>query len=138
MCMQCLCAVEELGTPVPGLLLVRATRSAFHMKAGDYGLVRSNDPDVVWEGTPFPDPWDGLTDDEVNAKTDSTEFSDWLTAVKPFYEATKSQLDMHTSFSLGMLCVKGGYDPEEDGWLTHWLFHRMGVMLQSKAHVQSP
>lgn len=55
MCMQCCTKSELYGTGgdcevLPGWYLVRATVTAYGWNAGEWGLVRSNDPDFIWSG----------------------------------------------------------------------------------------
>ena len=131
MCESCLAGCELLGEVVPGLFLLQATKDFQHITAGFYGLTRSNGPEVVWEIKPTPDPCEGLSDDEINARTDSRDF-EWFDDVALFTCACQEQLQMGDSFQIGLLCQAAGYDPVKDGHLEHWLFHRMGVLLSPK------
>jgi hypothetical protein len=133
MCIACAAKCKNIGEVVPGLWLVQAIEHVAHIKAGDFGLVRSNGPDVVWSVEPSPDPWDGFSDDDMNARR-GKEYTDWDSNVASFSEACMTQLDLTTAYLIGRLCQASGYDHETDGSLEHWLFHRMGVLLgHSKA-----
>ena len=65
MCEQCTAKAVGFGSPLPGWYLVRATTDGWMMKDQDWGLVRCNDPDFYWDVTPIPDPYKGMTDEEV-------------------------------------------------------------------------
>lgn len=131
MCEACLAECEDLGEIVPGLFLVRALKTWKHIQEGYYGLVRSNDPDLVWEVRPAPDPCEGMTDEEIDEAPDTLMqgFFVWDNQVGDFVAACRDQLDMTTAYRIGKLCEAAGYNMEEDGFLEHWLFHRMGVLL---------
>lgn len=129
MCEACIADCKTLGEVVPGLTLVRATRSFQHFKAGDYGLVQSNGPDVTWTVKPTPDLCEGLTDDEINDLDPKTLLLPWLNDVAQFTKACQEQLSLTTAYDIGVLCAKAGFNREEDGNLEHWLFHRMGCLL---------
>lgn len=128
MCEQCLAECEVLGEVVPGLALVQARKAGGHMQVGDFGLVRVNDPDVVWTVAPVPDPWEGLSDEEIEARPHE-EFSGWSEKVEAFSKACQTQVHLSDALRIGVLCQAAGYDIETDGSLEHWLFHRMGVLL---------
>lgn len=130
MCEACAAECKTLGEVVPGLTLVQALTDFRHIKAGDFGLVRSNGPDVVWSVKPTRDICEGLSEDEINALPSTAPMLTWFNDVDQFTKACQEQLRLTTAYDLGVLCVQAGYNREEDGHLEHWLFHRMGVLLQ--------
>jgi len=129
MCEACAAECKDLGEVLPGLFLVQATTDFLHIKAGDFGLVRSNGPDVVWAAEPSPDPWEGLTEAEINDRPEG-EFTEWDAKVDIFTEACRTQLYLTTAFDIGLICQAAGYNRQTDGSLDHWLFHRMGLLVQ--------
>lgn len=130
MCEACASDCQTLGEVVPGLVLVQARQDFQHIKAGDYGLLRANGPDVTWTAKPTPDPCEGLTDDEINALDPDTQLLPWLDDAEEFLKACQDQLSLTTAYDIGVLCAQAGYDRAEGGNLEHWLFHRMGMLLQ--------
>lgn len=130
MCLQCICQAEPLGEIVPGLLLTRATKDSSHgWKAGQFGLVRCNDPDLVWTTIPIPDPMEGMTDEQIEALPHDQAL-DWCSEAAKFKDEVKGQLDMNTTLQIAERCIAAGYNSKEDGFLEYWLFHRMGLLLQ--------
>ena len=109
---------------------MQATTGFHHIKAGDFGLVRSDGPDVVWSVKPTPDPCEGLSEDEINALSSSDSMLAWFNDVDQFVKACREQLHLTTAYDIGVLCAQAGYNREEDGHLEHWLFHKMGMMLK--------
>ena len=132
MCEACAAECKMIGDVVPGLALVLATKTTNHTKAGDYGLVRSNGPDVVFSVKPWPDPADGLSDAEVNklGRKAWASCGRWFADVEVFEKACQGQLDLSTAVDIGFMCRDAGWDRERDGKLECWLFHRMGVTLR--------
>lgn len=131
MCEQCSTDSLDIGEVVPGLFLFQARKNGRHMKAGDYGLVRSNDPDVTWSFRPEPDPYEGMSDEEINSQ-DGKAWEAWRPLVQEFAAQCKAQLDMTKGLRIALLCQAAGYNHNKDGLLEYWLFHRMGVLMKAK------
>lgn len=127
MCEQCLAECEDHGSVVPGIFLVRATRDGHSMRAGQWGLVVQNDPFVVFDEDPWPDPVHGLSDDEIDAIEDDGPMVRWLEAGRRF-EASMV-MPPEDGHVLLLACEGAGYSPQ-DGSVSFWLFHRMGEMLR--------
>lgn len=84
MCLQCMTKAEifangpENYEVLPGYILLRATKDAYEKDdpewaKGEWGLVRCNDPDLIWAGEILeaPDGWgddDKLDNDPAHAK----------------------------------------------------------------------
>ena len=134
MCEQCLAEAVKLGEILHGIYLVQATKDGRHMKAGDYGLVEMNDPFFIWSYPPSRDPLDGLTDAQINALTmDSPETlasCDWLTIAGGFHD--QFEIEPRLAWRLVEKMRREGYKPEVDETPAHWLFNRMGHLLQIK------
>ncbi len=130
MCEQCNTDCVTFGEVVPGLFFIQAKKAGRLMRAGDYGLVRCNDPDLIWSFRPEPDPYEGMSDEEINQQ-DGVAWAAWRDKAKAFALECKVQLGMNLAFRFGLLCQAGGYDIEKDGRLDWWLFHRVGLLLQA-------
>lgn len=69
MCLQCVTEAEIFANDpddcevLPGYALVRATKNAPEWAKGEWGLVRCNDPDLIWAGEILEAP-DGWGDDD--------------------------------------------------------------------------
>lgn len=134
MCQQCVTDARNFGEVIPGLVLMQATRDSPHgWRVGSYGLVRSNDPDVIWDATPIPDPTNGLSDEALNLLLDDNAFA-WSREADKFMQACKEQLTLTDALRIGMLCMEAGYTLN-DGLLEYWLFHRMGLLLTSSTPI---
>lgn len=131
MCEQCSTDSLDIGEVVPGLSLFQAKKDGRHMKAGDFGLVRSNDPDVTWSFRPEPDPYEGMSDEEID-RQDGVAWAAWRDKARAFSLECKVQLGMTTAFRIGLLCQAAGYDATKDGRLDFWLFHRVGLLFQAQ------
>ncbi len=130
MCEQCMAETTNHGEPLLGVLLVRATKDGHQMKAGQWGLVRENDPFVIFDKTPTMDPVHDMTDPAIEALEDHKPMQVWLAEAREFLDA------LVVSPDLGHWLIKqakrDGFKPKEDGYLAMWLWHRMGHLLQIK------
>lgn len=130
MCLQCVVDAEmitQVFSDEAPLFLTKARKDADHWKAGQWGLVRCNDPEVVWDGpTPWPDPTFGVPDDvqeawdaEQNALADK-----WMDDAVDFANAFEAQGSVYSGYRVGDACRVAGWDRE--GLFTHFLYHKMG------------
>lgn len=119
--MQCLTEAKMYGEVIPGWYLVKATKTSpwGHWPAGYWGLVRMNDPDFVWE----PDP----LEEDPEAPVDENGLSEFYRRHNDFEEALHSHPNV--GYTLIKDAMKVGYNPEEEGYVTFWLFERMARML---------
>jgi hypothetical protein len=136
MCDQCVAAT--IGWDLfPGWGLVKARLDCDSMKAGDWGLLRCNNPDFVWR-TPAPGPLDplfGLTEEEEKALPESDPR--WDASLKWCHQAHKLNLKppkgqavyVNAYYELVQGGIQAGYDPDKDGDFSMWLFHRMGELV---------
>lgn len=121
MCEQCCAETETYLSPIPGWWFVRATVDGMIMKAGDWGLVRCNDPDFVWDFIPWPEPEEG-----IDEQLESDWFEDWIR----FDQALECRPEI--GWELVNACIKAGYDPKNDGAVGAWLFNHLGEWLKTK------
>lgn len=130
MCEQCCADTETIGDVLPGISLVRARKQGSKMKPGDWGLVEGNDPFFIWSGEIVPDPFENLTDDEINACTDEqeAEFDRWGDAYEPF---RFMECDPRIGYEMISEAIELGYDPKE-GSVNYWLWCRMAKLVRGE------
>ena len=136
MCEQCSAATTDLGEPIPGIMLVQATKDGGCMKAGQYGLVEENDPFLIFDMKPTPDPCEGLIDEEVNGfeQAEIQVMMDWLDIARNFDNLFRVSLD--TGWRFVDACRRAGYKAT-DGSVAIWFFHRAGEMLNKRLFVNT-
>lgn len=129
MCEQCLAKAENLGEPIPGFFLVYATQDGSYMKAGQYGLVEMNDPFLIFDMKPTPDPSEGMSDEEINQlrQSEMSTMMDWLEMARSFEDIF--EVGPKLGYRFVNACKKSGYK-DEDGSVTIWFFHKAGEMLE--------
>lgn len=123
MCTQCLTeAVVVVDDVLPGMTLMRAVVDHAEWPAGWFGLVKRNDPLVV-----FPvlvaDP--DFSDEVINAGGADVEaaLAAYDAAVKSFDENLKLTF---TGFGeLFMACTQAGYDSKVHGFAEYWLVNHL-------------
>jgi hypothetical protein len=102
---------------------------------GWYGLVRWNDPDYIWEGKPVIDPFEDLTDKQINALSDKSRivkknryFFSLVEKIEPQFEASPE-----LGYTLYSACKKAGYDEKKHGYrLIPWLVHHMAKKMKKQ------
>jgi len=73
MCELCAAKTIRIGELLPGFLLFRATRDGLRMRAGEYGLVRQDEPFLTWGPVVLADPTPpGLDRFEIEAWMNDT------------------------------------------------------------------
>lgn len=111
--------VEEDG-PLPGYALMQATQDGLMMKAGQFGLVRCNDPDLIWTIRPIADT--PLTEDA---------YFEGVIVFEEELSIRHSLSWLHIAPDLVQAALKVGYDRAKDGSFPHWLFNRLGAWLDT-------
>lgn len=101
------------------------------MKAGQWGLVESNDPPFVWSVDPKPDPTVGMTEEEeqVFYDTNAEEAAALVQREKEFRSAL-SCLPL-VGWRLVNACIAAGFDTEKYGSLAPWLLDYLGRYIQA-------
>lgn len=146
MCEQCLAetSMYVLGDNknyhvLPGYILVRATKNGRQMIAGNWGLVRSNDPDFVWEITPTPNRFWGMSDEELDQLPDHEQdyLTEWEISASAFgkqmmnFFITRREMNFFKPIEfLHKACAKKGWKSSEAS-LETWLFHYLGVYIEN-------
>lgn len=135
MCVQCVNETETFLEFAPGWCLVRSTVDSSYMDKGDWGILKIDDPDVVWKTTPWPEPVDPTNPDDDNDIDDEFEllFDNWAEDLDKF----KSEFILKPlkGYELVLACMEAGYDSKED-YFIWWLFDHMGKWI--KNHMPMP
>lgn len=123
MCEQCMAKTLQVGEICRGFCLVKATQDGFEMKKGDYGIVRCNDPDIIFPESlkPFPDPSFEKEDDDSEL---SMKFVD---LVVEFGKYLVGNLAFGHEFYTS--CMESGYDPDKHGHVDWWVVHKIGKLI---------
>jgi hypothetical protein len=123
MCLQC-CADSELiyEDILPGFHLVRARKSFEMWNAGEYALVRMNDPDIVFSNLEefVEDPGDNFTDEEFEKFDYALEKIDDSLFCEP-----------KVGYQLILAAITVGYDPERVRF-SYWLCDYVARKLNEK------
>lgn len=120
MCEQCVTSCVVWRDVLPGWTLMRAQKDGNIMEAGQYGLLRCNDPDAVWTGAPQIEPPEGRP----------SEWGDYVDGIGEFKEALV--LRPEVGWELTKAAMERGYSSDEHGLLSFWLWdHLAKCMKQS-------
>lgn len=136
MCEQC--AAKTLSWAcLPGWALVFARIDGNMLKAGQWGLLRCNDPDVIFNTRPMMDPEDSEALPGVKAR----EISEWDEQARNFDHELK--LSPEAGVALIEAAKQAGYglmsvSIDSDGSraieknFSEWLFHRLGAVIKDR------
>lgn len=128
MCEQCCAKTIYLGEIAKGFHFVKATRDGNEMKKGEYGIIRCNDPDIIFPESlkPFPDPY-------LNNEEDGDKFIDLVYNLREY---------LIGSFDFGydfyMACSKEpDWNHEKPGNIDWWIINKMGILVSKfEKHVE--
>lgn len=136
MCEQCSAKTIDLGEVMPGYMFVKATVDGNMMKKGDYGLVVSNDPDVVFRN-PMIDITEGMSDEEVNnlqRPENKKDLDKWMEFGSRAEEFEKTLLMLPSSgYELYKAAMEVGYNREKHGRFSFWLFDYLARFIEKRA-----
>lgn len=134
MCEQCIAKTRSFRPRiVPGVRLVQATEDGSEMKTGDYGLVFINNPSFIFKITPEADPTNGQSDEEM----DMDAFFAWDEKANIFREEIYTSAEsLEASYDLIEACILAGYIRLSSGFVSHWLFNRIGQLLPTGTWVE--
>lgn len=153
MCIQCLTeALVWKKQVLPGYYLMKAQVDYLPViKKGMYGLIRCNDPDVVWDVEPMIDPLHGMSDEEIESiSEDSAEWKahgQFLETAQNFcewfrldYDRVGSKyknwgLDPEVAYNIIHACKIAGYDKDKDGAFEYWLLNHIARFLELEKEV---
>lgn len=136
MCEQCTTEALTYGEVIPGWLLMRAQKDGNRWKAGEWGLVWSNDPSFTWTSTPTPNPAFGLDDEAEEALYEAnkgTPIGDRIASMKlpqDFKDAFEA-VTPRAGYSLVCAAMEKGYDPETSGDFSWWFYDCVGEHLKT-------
>jgi len=124
MCLQCLTDAVILKEEIlPGYHLMKAMKDAEGWKKDQFGLIRQNDPDFVWDN-PGPEPCAGMPDEEINNCPEEKwdRQTEWQKKVEQIEKNFIS--DPMTCYEFVATCMAVGYDPKKDGFnVVMWFIH---------------
>lgn len=120
MCEQC--ATDSLiwSQVLTGWSLMWAQKDGRHMSKRQFGLVRLNDPDVIWSGPPQIEP----CEDEDN------QWSKWAIEAREFGAAL--ELPPEIGWALTEACRQAGFKPSEHGILHYWLWDHLAKEMKRR------
>jgi hypothetical protein len=134
MCEQCTAETITLGDLFPGWRVVKATKNGNMMKAGDLGLVQSDDPDYVIScAVPcITDPSFGMNDEDFDKLAEDVndttfdKFMDWA------YHVEASLVGHPVSgWSLVQDSKDAGWDYKKDRIFGFWLAHKIALVVEN-------
>ncbi len=120
MCEQCMTDAVLWSQVLPGWTLMRAREDSSNTKAGQYGLLRSNNPDVVWSSPPEIEP----TEDVDGCDTWGT----WALSARDFEALLR--LRPEVGWSLVEAARGAGYDQQAHGSLAFWLWDHLAKCMK--------
>lgn len=125
MCLQCLTNAKTLSRDVvPGFALMQSTKDAARWPLGWFGLVKCNDPLLVFKGPLLQDPCAGYTEDQLDVMLSYPEgYDEYVAACEQL--GTKLQLPASQGHELVQACIEQGYRAEEHGHLQWWLLNHL-------------
>lgn len=125
MCMTCIAQAELVAADVlPGFSLYRGTAEAEGWPVGWYGLVKVNDPMLVFPGPLLKDACEGMTEDDLDvqmALPDGYEaYEEACTAL-----GLRLVLPANQGYELVQAAQARGYDVKAHGDLQWWLLDHL-------------
>jgi len=138
MCEQCCAKTEDYGEIFPGWYLVRATVNGMEMLTGQWGLVRTNDPEFIWTDDPTPigdlnERCDKLGDEDEGTPEYDEAFDAWFAWMNKAKDFGKFfQVDPDMGWRLVEEGRKVGYEPSAKPFY-EWFYDYLGVWIQNHA-----
>ena len=128
MCLQCTADAQPVFKTWHPLLpksyhggpyyLVRARTGCEDWPSGWYGLVLMNDPEIIWEWTPEPEP-------------KAEDFGAWYKNIDALQK--KFVFGPLAGHQLVCSCMEAGYDPKVNGYnLLCWLMDYIGKKIKTR------
>ena len=132
MCEMCIVKPTDFGEIIPGFYFCLPTVDWRGVKAGHYVISNGMCVIATFPEKPWPDPLEGMTDDQIDALDLKGEVwkseEAWLLAGGGVEDAFKMLPD--DGWRMIEAARKVGCNPEEDGSFSMWLFHKAGEMLR--------
>jgi hypothetical protein len=136
---------------LPGYTLMRAQVDFDVMKKGMYGLVRCDDPDVIWDVEPVIDPLADISDKDVDAldrlsdlwsahelyNERALEFAEWFRLDYERIGSKYKNWGMHPDVAYDIIdaCKQVGYDREKHGYVEFWLLNHIARFIRDNHDV---
>jgi hypothetical protein len=133
MCEQCAAATIDIAEFAPGWKLVRATQDGGRMKAGQYGLVASDDPSYLLSVVPRPAPNGGVIRDVDNDPALGKAWDEWFDLAGRI--DADLACDPPTGYAFVSACLEAGWDRpgSEFPLFWQWLTDRLGRILAGES-----
>lgn len=95
-----------------------------------YKIVCDHDELVRFPDRPLPDPYDGMTDGEIDSAP--KEVNEKFLKLSEYDDQFRKlfRFDPQQGHEILELCKKVGYNPDQDGWLDFWLINRAYKMIE--------
>lgn len=127
-CTSCFPECVDYGEIYPGHNLLYDNSGTWN-----YKIVNEHDEVLRFGEKPYGDPFNGMSDEEVNTASESqlAAFTEYCHQVETF---RMKHFKFHPQHGHHMmeLCKQVGYNPDTDGWLDHWIINRAAKMIADK------
>lgn len=130
MCLQCVSeSITIIDQILPGFSLCLATKP--DPRFPKWGLVECNDPTFMFEVDPISDPWENLTDEEIDSENYDVKKEEEFSKRYEEFKKSFNKVYPTTGYDLVKACIESGYNREKDGWnVIIWLFNYIGNYLE--------
>lgn len=125
-CELCFPGIEDFGEILPGseLRLAKSADGQWLLFVPPY---EGDSVVITFKRKPYPDPFYGLTDDEIDALAKLNPLVDeWVEHAEQMRELA-GRLGLRGSAEVVRAALEAGYDRDEHGYLEFWLYHLAGV-----------
>lgn len=135
-CLQCVCEAETWGEVIPGWHVMISKKYHEDWPDGWIGLVQSNDPSVIfdpWEIEVLTDPYfdDPDEGDPIwKDKAISDQFDKFIDSASEFEQLLEGPPEF--GYDLVRSASKVGYNRDESGSFSIWLFHKISELILTK------
>lgn len=139
MCEQCLADTVGWENVLPGWHLIQARKDGELMKIGEYGLVKMDNPVIIFSEKPIKDPYGCMSDEEIDSLPEekSKELYKKLwefhrladrNAARGFIEPSRC---LEKYAEIISAAKETGFDEEENGIFWYWLHDHIARYLEN-------
>jgi len=126
-------SIDSYKNLLPGWALFQAAKDGCDMEKGEWGLVQCNNPDFIWSVDPIPNPYYELSAAEEKKASENPankkQYKLFTDRVNEFAESLNTPYPV-VAWRLVDSAKKMGFDPNANGLLRFWLFHRLGMWVK--------
>ena len=130
MCLGCMVHEDFYGECLPGIYLMRATKTDSdvepEMLAGQWGLTITNGPFVIWDAL-IEDPFNGMTDEEIDAS--DADMEPYFNGLADFRDGLYCY--PYHGYKLVTAAIQKGYNEEKNGEFGSWLYDYLGQYIKT-------